>query len=97
MKMGFGFIEFEDARDAEDSIRALNGMTIDGVRIFVEPARGGRANTEGSGLCFNCRRPGHWAVNCPERSANPCSLAASAAVAVAVVAAAAAARSLAPR
>ena len=36
---GFAFIEFEDARDAEDAVRDLDGRYVCGVRIRVELAK----------------------------------------------------------
>ena len=32
---GFAFVEFEDPRDAEDSVRGLDGTRISGVRIVT--------------------------------------------------------------
>jgi len=37
---GFAFIEFDDARDAEDSVRALDGKLVCGVRVRVEVSHG---------------------------------------------------------
>lgn len=37
---GFAFCEFEDARDAEDAVRALDGTYICGVRARVEHSTG---------------------------------------------------------
>uniref|UniRef100_A0A1D1XU81 Pre-mRNA-splicing factor SF2 n=1 Tax=Anthurium amnicola TaxID=1678845 RepID=A0A1D1XU81_9ARAE len=39
---GYAFIEFEDARDAEDAIRGRDGYNLDGHRLRVELAHGGR-------------------------------------------------------
>jgi len=39
---GFAFIEFEDNRDAEDAVRALDGGRVCGVRARVELSRGRR-------------------------------------------------------
>lgn len=39
------FVEFDDDRDAQDSIRSLDGKSVDGVRLRVEfsKSRGGGA------------------------------------------------------
>jgi splicing factor, arginine/serine-rich 7 len=37
---GFAFVEFEDARDAEDSVRGLDGRTVCGRRCRVELSTG---------------------------------------------------------
>jgi len=37
----FAFVEFEDARDAEDAVRARDGYDYDGYRLRVEFPRGG--------------------------------------------------------
>lgn len=37
---GFAFIEFEDQRDADDAVRALDGTTVCGVRVRVEHSTG---------------------------------------------------------
>jgi len=52
---GFGFIEMEDPRDAEDAVRSLDGTRIAGSRVRVEMSngksreRGGRGGGEGGG------------------------------------------------
>ncbi|XP_048406242.1 serine/arginine-rich splicing factor 6-like isoform X2 [Stegostoma tigrinum] len=38
----YGFVEFEDARDADDAVYELNGKELCGERIIVEHARGPR-------------------------------------------------------
>lgn len=40
IKNGYGFVEFEDYRDADDAVYELNGKEILGERVTVEPARG---------------------------------------------------------
>ncbi|CAN1762883.1 Serine/arginine-rich-splicing factor SR34 [Linum perenne] len=42
---GYAFVEFEDARDAEDAIRGRDGYDFDGHRLRVELAHGGRGNS----------------------------------------------------
>jgi len=41
---GFAFIEMEDARDAEDAVRALDGREICGQRVRVEMRKKERRN-----------------------------------------------------
>eukprot|EP00249_Psilotum_nudum_P015832 c25540_g2_i1 orf=788-1618(-) len=45
---GYCFIEFEDARDAEDAIRGRDGYNFDGHRLRVELAHGGRGPSSSS-------------------------------------------------
>jgi len=40
IKNGFGFIEFEDPRDADDAVYELNGKDLLGERVTMESARG---------------------------------------------------------
>ncbi|KAF1740582.1 hypothetical protein MXB_1934 [Myxobolus squamalis] len=40
IKKGFGFIEYEDIRDAEDAIKDEHDTTFQGNRIVVEWAKG---------------------------------------------------------
>ena len=37
---GFGFIIFDDARDAEDAVREMDGKRLCGSKVRVEFARG---------------------------------------------------------
>ncbi|OQR77633.1 hypothetical protein BIW11_06953 [Tropilaelaps mercedesae] len=41
---GFAFVEFDDSRDAEDAVRALDGSRICGARVKVEMSHGKRRN-----------------------------------------------------
>ena len=61
--VGFGFIEFEDKRDAEDALRAENGARFGDGHIVVEWAK---ASRRGTNECFKCGKEGHWARDCPD-------------------------------
>ncbi|KAI3418937.1 hypothetical protein GPALN_008032 [Globodera pallida] len=47
---GFAFVEFEDVRDAEDAVRALDGTKICGVKARVELSHGGGRGGGGRGF-----------------------------------------------
>ncbi|CAG8628343.1 4079_t:CDS:2 [Acaulospora morrowiae] len=65
MKIGFCFVQFDDPRDADDAMRALDGVRIPGndERILVEFARGSTwrgardSGSRGSGGRFDGRSP----------------------------------------
>ncbi|XP_026472969.1 serine-arginine protein 55-like isoform X2 [Ctenocephalides felis] len=40
IKNGYGFVEFDDYRDADDAVYELNGKELLGERVIVEAARG---------------------------------------------------------
>ncbi|KAG2461059.1 SRSF4 factor, partial [Polypterus senegalus] len=42
LKNGYGFVEFDDPRDADDAVYELNGKDLCGERVVVEHARGPR-------------------------------------------------------
>merc|ERR1711981_874297 len=46
---GFAFIEFEDPRDAEDSVRGLDGTRVCGQRCRVEMSSGQSRSGRGGG------------------------------------------------
>ena len=52
-KLGFSFVEYEDARDASDAVRGLNGSDLDGRHIVVELATGRQRRAPGDGRCFS--------------------------------------------
>lgn len=39
LKNGYGFVEFDDLRDAEDAVEDLNGKDLMGERLIVEHAK----------------------------------------------------------
>lgn len=39
LKNGYGFVEFEDVRDAEDAVHDLNDKDLCGERVRIEHAR----------------------------------------------------------
>uniref|UniRef100_G1MU39 RRM domain-containing protein n=1 Tax=Meleagris gallopavo TaxID=9103 RepID=G1MU39_MELGA len=41
-KVWYGFVEFDDLRDADDAVYELNGKDLCGERVIVEHARGPR-------------------------------------------------------
>jgi len=51
LKNGYGFVEFDDPRDADDAVYELNGKTLCGERVTIEhargPSRGIRGNDRG--------------------------------------------------
>lgn len=49
LKQGFGFVEFDDVRDAEDAVYELNGRELCGERVVVEMSRRPRFGGGGGG------------------------------------------------
>ena len=45
----YGFVEFEDNRDADDAVYELNGKELCGERVIIEHARGPRRDGYGYG------------------------------------------------
>ncbi|XP_078348144.1 serine/arginine-rich splicing factor 4-like isoform X1 [Oculina patagonica] len=66
LKRGYGFVEFDDYRDADDAIADLNGKDLLGESVALELARGkrlggggggGRGGGRGGGGGYGGRRP----------------------------------------
>ena len=51
---GFAFVEFEDERDAEDAVKALDGTRICGNRAVVEMSNGRSPDCSGRGGGGGC-------------------------------------------
>uniref|UniRef100_A0A3Q2R309 Serine and arginine rich splicing factor 6b n=1 Tax=Fundulus heteroclitus TaxID=8078 RepID=A0A3Q2R309_FUNHE len=49
LKNGYGFVELEDNRDADDAVYELNGKELCGERVIVEHARGPRRDRDSYG------------------------------------------------
>ncbi|XP_007883019.1 serine/arginine-rich splicing factor 6 isoform X1 [Callorhinchus milii] len=60
LKNGYGFVEFEDSRDADDAVYELNGKELCGERVIVEHARGPRRDgSYGGGGGYGSGRSGY--------------------------------------
>uniref|UniRef100_A0A8D3B4Z4 RRM domain-containing protein n=1 Tax=Scophthalmus maximus TaxID=52904 RepID=A0A8D3B4Z4_SCOMX len=61
----YGFVEFEDMRDADDAVYELNGKELCGERVVIEHARGPRR--DGHGGSHGGRSSGYSSWNRPTR------------------------------
>ncbi|KAK3573001.1 hypothetical protein QTP86_012040 [Hemibagrus guttatus] len=61
LKNGFGFVEFDDHRDADDAVYELNGKELCNERVTIEHARSrrGRGGGGGAGSRFSPRFGGY--------------------------------------
>ncbi|EDO47776.1 predicted protein [Nematostella vectensis] len=57
LKQGFAFVEFDDARDADDAVYELNHKELLGERVSVEHAHPSRGGGGGGGRGFRDRSP----------------------------------------
>uniref|UniRef100_A0A3Q2XXQ2 Serine and arginine rich splicing factor 4 n=1 Tax=Hippocampus comes TaxID=109280 RepID=A0A3Q2XXQ2_HIPCM len=65
LKNGYGFVEFDDPRDADDAVYDLNGKELCGERVIVEHTKGPRRDGGYSGgerfsVTFGCGYGGRW-------------------------------------
>uniref|UniRef100_A0A0B7AR47 RRM domain-containing protein n=1 Tax=Arion vulgaris TaxID=1028688 RepID=A0A0B7AR47_9EUPU len=58
LKNGYGFVEFDDYRDADDAVYELNGKELCGEKVNVEHARGPRSDDSFRERGFRGRRGG---------------------------------------
>jgi len=78
IKGTYGFITYEDERDAEEAIKECNGKEVSGIRITVDwskdsgrysgPSRDRNDRRDKrDDKCFNCGDRGHFARDCRKR------------------------------
>uniref|UniRef100_A0A8C2Q1I2 Serine and arginine rich splicing factor 6a n=1 Tax=Cyprinus carpio TaxID=7962 RepID=A0A8C2Q1I2_CYPCA len=67
LKNGYGFVEFEDTRDADDAVYELNGKELCGERVMVEHARGPRRDRDSYGGGGGGGRSGYSSRSRPGR------------------------------
>ncbi|KAF9354379.1 hypothetical protein BGX34_011037 [Mortierella sp. NVP85] len=54
----FGFVEYEDPRDADEAVHKLNGSVVNGKPIVVEFAKN-NGRRAGDNECFKCGKEGN--------------------------------------
>jgi RNA recognition motif-containing protein len=63
MKRDYAFVDFEDYHHAGDAISKMDGKTVDGHKLTVQPASAERKHSHGPShhdICYNCGQRGHW-------------------------------------